>query len=261
MTTPLLIALALGQGAASPAPSPTAASLISKMFAKYASAKTLTGTIKMTQSAENVSLVTDTRISYERPSKIRLDQSQGGSKARSTTLVSDGTLFAYTPPSRLISNSPFVVEKVKPDQRPAQTIGDMYAVVASDIPDRSASLDTIIGRPADLQFVKDQFKQFALAGPGKVGDRDVQIIRGTWQEYPETSGKRVRPMTGQFELCITDDGDLVRYTLNRNFGTPTVRGVNGVVQPGQAIAVTTVWDVNVKVGETLPEGTFAMKTR
>ena len=122
-----------------PTPAPTAGAVVTKMFERYAYAKTVGGTIRTVQVAGGVSLVTDTNLAFERPSsKLRLEQRRKTSDGMTERyLVSDGNVFRYTPPERIISATPFLTEAVQPPERPKQSIADLYLILAADLPDRS----------------------------------------------------------------------------------------------------------------------------
>lgn len=247
---------------------PTAAELISKMFARYASAKTLAGTIKTTQTAGSASVVTDTHLVYERPSKIRLDQKQVGREIRRDgTIISDGTSFTYRPPNRVLASAPWLMEPVQPEGRKAQTLGDIYLVVAADLPDRSPVLDALIARPDDLQYFANQLASFKIAGRINVGGKDATVIEGAWRETNLRNQGDVRVNVNEagvlrdgFKLYISDAGDLVRYELTQRFASPAVNSARGKPQIGaEQVTVTTVWEVSVAIDAPIDPARFALK--
>ena len=240
---PVLIAIG-GQ-----TPAPTAGSLVSKMFERYAYAKKLGGTIRTSQVAGSTVLVTDTSIAYERPSKLHLEQRRKTSEGvKEKILVSDGRTFRYTPPERIITATPFLREPVQPPNRAAQTVSDLYLVVAGDLPDRSPALDAAIGREDDLQYFKNQLATFKLDGREKVGDREANVIVGAWRESDTT------PVSGSYRMLITDEGDLVRYVLLLNMQVPVDPNQPQGVK--QTIGITTTWDVALTVDPTLKPDAF-----
>lgn len=253
MLTPLLFA-ALAVHAQTAAPVPTASGLISKMLARYASAKSLQGTIRTTQTADSATVVTDTTVAYERPSKIWLDQRQHGQElAKSKFIVSNGKQFAYMPPDNVlkVGAANILTELVQPEGRDAQTVGDLYAVVAANLPDRSPVLDTFIARPDDLRYVAAQFAQFRLTGKETIGDKSANAIEGDWRESGDVG------VSAKFKLYLTDDGDLVRYVLTQIVGVPSATGVRGV--PAEQVTVTTTWDANVTIDSAVKPETFALR--
>lgn len=254
MLTYLLFCFVLAPQATTPT---TASELIGRMFVRYNSAKTLGGTIRTTQVAGSASVVTETNLAYERPSKLFLDQRQTvGERTKEKILISDGKVFRYTPPDRLITATPFVTETVKPDERPAQTVGDLYHIVAVDLPDRSPVLDALIALREDLGYFKNQLASFHLAGKETIGGKAVNVIEGNWRET------EVLSPAGTFKLYITDTGDLVRYVLVQSFAPPAAQSRNGQAIPGgDPITVTTTWDASIIVDGLLKPDSFTFRPR
>lgn len=249
---------------------PTAASLVSKMFARYYGAKTLTGTVRTTQTANQTSVVTDTALSYERPSMIRIEQTQKGpTVAKTRMIVSDGAQVAYTPPERIVAPPPFLVEPVAAPDGSTRTIGDLYTLVASDLPDRSPLLDAMIARPDDLKYFANQLASFSLKGRVKIDGREVNLIEGDWRETDLRNKGDADRHVGDasyvrdtFKLYISDAGDLVRYELVQHFGAPIAIPQPGKPKPPiQTILVTTVWEASIVVDGAIRPGTFALRTR
>ncbi len=248
MLTSLLFALSTAHHAQTP---PTASGLISKMFARYSAARTLGGTIRTTQTAPGAMVVTDTNVAYERPSKLRLEQRQTlGGNLREKRLVSDGVLFHYTPPAQIVTSTPFLHEPVRPAGREAQTVGDLYAVVAADLPDRSPILDALISRKDDNQYFANQLAKFHLAGRETIGGRTVNAIEGDWREIVTVLA------VGKFKMYLTDDGDLVRYVLTQDFAPPKA---SGRAASGEKITVTTTWDAAITVDAPIRPETFVFR--
>ncbi len=228
----------------------TGKSIIEKMLNRYASASSLDGTITLTQSAQGVSVVTQTAVAFEKPSKILVYQKQGGSNPRSSILVSNGDKFFFTRPEQVLSPNDYMGELVKPDARPGQTVGQLYAIAAAELPDRSPALDIVIGRPEDLKYCMDQLKTFTYTGKTTVGDKSLHTIVGSWREN-QVIGARV----GNFEMYISDDGDLVRYVLRQNY---SVSGDDG--KPvGAPIPVVSTWDAAVTVNTPVKPEKFALR--
>lgn len=253
MLTPLLFA-ALAVRSQAAAPPPSASGLISKMLLRYASAQSLQGSVHTTQTADTATVVTETSIAYERPSKIWIDQRQHGQEiAKSNFLVSNGKQFAYRPPDNVIKigAAPVLTEPVQPEGRDAQTIGDLYAVVAANLPDRSPALDAIVARPDDLRYVAAQFARFSLTGKETIGGRSVNVIEGDWRETADVG------VSAKFKLYLTDDGDLVRYVLTQIVGVPNAAGVRGL--PAEQVTVVTTWDIAVSVNVPVKPETFTLR--
>lgn len=248
MLTSAILAVALFSHQGEPV---TAKSIIEKMLNRYASASSLDGTVTLTQSAQNVSVVTQTSIAFEKPSKILVVQRQGGNNPRSSILVSNGEKFFFTKPEQLISRNDYLGELVKPDSRPAQTVGDLYAIAASGLPDRSPALDILIARPDDLRYCIAQLQTREYVGKTQLGNRSLHTVKGKWKE-----NNLLESNVGEYELYISDDGDLVRYALRQTF---TVPGADGK-PTGQTVQVLNTWDAAVTVNTPIKPDKFALRT-
>jgi len=60
----------------------------------------------------------------------------------------------------------------------------------------------------------------------------AHVIGGDWRQYADA------PVSGKYQVVITNDGELVRYVRKE-----TVAGPPGVAP----IDVTTIWDVDLKL--------------
>ena len=149
----------------------------------------------------------------------------------------------------MVGAPPFLMEAVKPEGRDAQTVGDLYAVVAANLPDRSPVLDSMIARTDDMQYFAAQLAQFRLTGKETVGDKSAYLIEGDWRE------SNMVGVSGKFKLDLTEDGDIVRYVLTQNYASPTkVAGL-----PAEQVTVVTTWDVSVTVNAPIKPETFTLK--
>ena len=254
MLSPLFIAYlaALSQGAAPP---PTAAGLVSRMLARYASAKSLTGSVRTTQVAGTASVVTETSLAYERPSRIRLAQHQKSTLIdRSRFLVSNGDWFAYSPPDRLMSAAP-LVERVRPEKGQAQTVGELYSVIAGDLPDRSPVLDVLVARKDDMTYFANQLARFSLAPKETIAGTQANVVEGDWRESDTVD------VSGRFKLYISDEGDLLRYVLTQKFAAPAGNSARGNPVAGDSlITVVTTWDTKIELNAPVKSDTFALRT-
>ncbi len=253
MLTPILFAALAVQSQIPASPPPTASALISKMLTRYAGAKSLGGSVRTTQVAGSATVVTETNIAYERPSKLHIDQRQRGSTiSKDKMIVSNGVKFAYTPPESIVGAPPFLMEEVQPPNRDAQTIGDLYAIVASNLPDRSPVLDALVARQDDLRYFANQLAQFGLTGKETIGDKATNVIEGDWRESDAVG------VSGKFKLYLTDGGDLIRYVLIQTVAAPSsIPGVKGV--PTEQVTVTTTWDASITINAAINPETFVLK--
>lgn len=232
------------------APTVTATGLVSRMFDRYYKAKTLGGNIRTTQSAGGATVVTETNLAYERPGKLRLEQRQRlASGVKQKWIVSDGAVFRYTPPERIITADGFVSERIKASGHADQTVADLYAVIAADLPDRSPMLDAFIARPEDLTYFKNQLTKLQLGPMESVNGRPAYSIEGDWREIESVLA------VGHFKMDITEGGELLRYVLTQSFAAP---GVGGQAN-GDPITVTTTWESSVTVDAPIKAETFAFR--
>ena len=249
---PLLASLVFAQAPSRP---PTAGDLVSRMFARYYGARSLSGSIRTTQVAGDASVVTETSLVYERPSRIRLAQRQRSSQIdRSGFLVSDGDRFAYTPPSRVQGASPFLMEPVKPEGRAAQSLGDLYAVVAADLPDRSPVLDALVARTDDLKYFKNQLATWNLAGKETIDGKTANVVEGEWRE-----SEAQRP-SGRYRLSLSDDGDLLRYVLTQKFAPPASNSdLKNPIASDTQVTVVTTWNVTIELNAPVKPNAFVLR--
>jgi len=230
---------------------PSAASLVGNVFKFYSSAKSLSGTIHMTQSMENVSVTIDTALAYEGPSKIYMKQDLHSTEPHSWLITSDGSVFTYDMPNRIRFSStrgaPRLMEAVSPGPGVNQDFRQIFRAAKLslgevDIPE----LIAIAGTP-EMQQVKDQLASVSFAGKSKIGDTDVAVITGDWR-----SDHRF-PASAKFEMYVTADGQLKRFVRKQLVAVNIPGG-------GQLAAqqVVTTWDVNLKVNGTPDEALFTV---
>lgn len=235
--TALIVGTVVAQNSETPSPS----KLISTMLAKYAAAKTVVGTIKLTQAAGSESGVIETSLQFERPGKLVIRQVQAKSPPRVWLVTCDGKHFSYDPPSKEEgARLPRLVESVKKDTG-TMKLEDVYRASVLSLGDRSAPLDLVIGHREDLVFVTGQWATLTYGGKVKLGEADCHKIRGTWKEFPKG------PAAGRFELWLDGNNEIRRYVVEQNV----------VVDANLApLRVVSVWDVNLKIGGTPDESLF-----
>ena len=215
-----------------PQEKPTAGQILTKALARYATATSVSGSILMTQSAQGQSINFITKLQYERPYKIYLYQQKNGKNPDAWLLVSDGVLFSYNDPNdqrKLKRNTEYVTQNGI-DQK----LADLYMAAEHSIGDLSPILDIAISQPIRLQRLKSQWATLNFEGNGKVNGVSVQRITGQLRIDAKT------PPAGSFEIDVTDDGDIVRYSTIQKYSFPDISK--------DVVEVSTVWDSNLKVG-------------
>lgn len=214
-------------------PPTNAGALISKAMARYYDAASVSGELHLTQTAKNVQLKIDTTLQFDRPSQIVIQQVRGGSTPKRMSLVSDGRMFAYDRPEGTYGQDRFVEEVTQKGY--TQTYRDLYAASSRALVDRSPILDLIIGRREDLKVL--QAKWGAKKVTGKTTLRGIEgfVIEGAYHDLPGA------PATGQFQMVVTEQGDILRYSNTQRLRVPD--------QTNETIQILSVWDVDVKVNE------------
>ncbi len=235
----VLISVQAPQGDSPTQQKPDAASILTKMFARYAVAISVSGTIRMTQTAqvtsrpESAAVHTVTELQFNRPSQIYLHQTRDGSHAGVWLVTSDGKEFSYDPPldeSREFGRRRHVEYVTQHGQ--ALTVGDILDAAAHSIADPNAILEAAAGSKARLRWMLGQWATIVYRGKVEINGQTVQAIRGQYRENAET------PISGEFEAFVNESGDFVRYVLHENY-SPQGRS--------EVVAVTTTWDSDLKL--------------
>ncbi len=247
LTTLIAVVIAAqAQGGQVPqaAPTETAVQIVEKMLAKYAGATTLTGTVSFVQSAEGRSIKSETQLQYEKPSKIYLRQIfQSSSEQRDLMLVSDGTVFTYDKPEGTLGRPRFR-ENVTQNRR-QQTIQELYTAERLSLVDRSPLIDIAIGRTQDLRDVLGQWANMKVHSVVKLKDREIEAtaIVGNYRDNADA------PLSGNFEIYITSDYEVVRYVTKYVTLVTTDKGQRNV-------EVQTIWDSTLKVNSKVDPALF-----
>lgn len=227
-------------------PQESAAELVGRMLRHYDGGNSLTGTIRMVQSVQNISIGIDTYVQWEKPSKLFIRQDRKNSEARSFFVTSDGTLFSYDlPEERVGAPGERLVEQVTQAGKQL-TYREIYAVASRSLADRSAPLDIAIARTDDLKYIRNQWATLEML------DREVpegiKAVGGNWRLYANS------PASGTYEMWIeSTTGNLKKYIHRETFQPNTTtldekfrsRKVDLNVGP---ITIVTVWDLDLKVG-------------
>jgi hypothetical protein len=222
----LLAALVMQNPAQNPGPPVNPAALVGKMLAFYNDAKSLTGRITLTQSANGVSGTVETFLQFEAPNKLYIRQQKSTGDRPVYLVVSNGKRFAYDSPIR---DGKRLVEEVNPDPRVVFTYREIYAAASAGLADRSTPLDIAIGRREDLAFLRNQWATVTHKGMAKYGEESVHVISGDWRPYREANAE------GQYRMYITETGELRQFAL-----AETIRPAGG--QPIQAMST---WNVKL----------------
>ncbi len=239
MLTALISIAVIAQGAQAPAQGEkvSAASLIGKMYQYYHGADTLAGRIRWTQAVADRTLIIDTEVQFDRPgTRLYLRQIKKSNLDPEQRMITcDGNYFSYDPPSVIKPKSNEQVHRLVETCHPGKqnlTLGDVYTVGGASLIDRNFPLTVIINRREDLEFENKLMPSLAYQGTRQLGDETVHVVTGRWRQAPN-----VEP-TGSFEMLITDEGQLRKYSRTENV---IVQGPGG-----GTFQVMSVWDVAVE---------------
>jgi len=230
----MLIAVQGQQQDTNSAPQTSAAQIMTKAFAHYSSAQSLSGTVNMAQSAKGVTVTIDSDLQFDRPSKIYLHQTRSGSRARQWLLTSDGSLFSYDKPENNRDFGHTRYTEYVTQHNKAQTIGDMYVASEYSLGDMNPILDVAIADVHRLKRLQDQWVSLAYAGKQNIGGQQVEKITGQYRENARSLA------SGEFEAYVNGAGDFVRYVLYQKISVPGASN--------EIIDVTTIWNSSLKVG-------------
>jgi hypothetical protein len=222
----------------------SASQIMSKMFAHYAEAKSAAGTIRMTQTANGVSVHTNTELQYDRPSQIFLHQIRDGSQARQWYLTSDGKEFSYDPPATrnpLIFGHKRMVEYVT-QHNISMTLVDILGAASRSLGDLNPMIESAISSKDLLKKLTGQWATIVYGGRHTVNGQTVQAVSGQFRENPNS------PVSGEFEAYVSPQGDFMRYVLRQRLEFPQYSR--------DPIEVTTTWDSDLKVGVTTDKSLY-----
>jgi hypothetical protein len=246
MTTTLIaLTIMFQQGGAQTAAAPqepSAGELVFKSMERYQKALTISGGIKMTQTAAGSTQITNIELDYIRPNRIYLHQIRTGTVAGEKLLIGNGTMFAYDKPED-VEGKPRFVEPTQTRNQDLLNIGDMYLAAQRSLLNQNPIQDFAIGRRDDLAQFRDDVVSLKIDHKEKVGADDVYVLTGEWRM---TKGL---PTSGHFEMYITADGDFRRFVLREQVAVPN--------HPEMApVQVTTTYDSSLKVDGDVKEELF-----
>jgi hypothetical protein len=215
-----------------PQPKVSASQIMSKMFAHYADAKSAVGTVKMAQTADGVTVHTNTDLQFERPNLIFLHQARDGSRARQWFLTSDGREFSYDRPEDQVYGPDRFVEYVT-QHNVTLTISEYLLASMKSMGDINPMLESAIASREWLKRLTGQWASLTYRGRSTVNGQEVDWISG---KFRETAFAKA---SGEFEAFITDSGDFVRYVLHQQVTFKRLRK--------EPINITTIWDADIKL--------------
>jgi hypothetical protein len=207
--------------------------IMAKMFEHYSSAKTISGSIKMTQTALNQVLHIQTDLQFDRPNLIYLHQVRDGAHQNQWFLTSDGKEFSYDRPGDLDPGLRKRFVEYAKQHDTSLTLGDFLVAASHSVGDLNAMVESAIASTTALKKLTAQWATLVYRGRFTLDGKSVSGMSGQFRQ------SAISPVTGDFEAYINDDGDFVKYVLHQRFGFPEVSK--------QPIDVTTVWESTLKV--------------
>lgn len=208
----------------------TPAQLVSRMIGHYYDAKSLSGTIVLTQRTGSKQATITTQLQIAAPNKVFLRQRLTAPYGQTDWLVtSDGNTFTYDPPRGIEGKR--LMESCW-QNGVSFTHRNIYQAVVESLGDRSTPLDLIMGRKEDLEYRRLQWATLDKLGTTKLGEVEVTVVGGKLRDY----GKA--PVSGQYEMYIDGNGQLLRYMEHEAVAIRVNR--QDVIQQ-----VESIWDVNI----------------
>lgn len=222
--------------------SPSPAKLLGTMFSRYYSAKSLVGTIVLTQTVGSESGRIDSELQFERPNKLFIKQQMRTASGTIWIVTCDGKHFSYNKPrdtnSISISTGNRLVESIQTKEGKLD-LGGVYAATTKSLGDRSAPLDIAISRKEDLAFLKLQWATLRNSGSTTIDGTTYWKVDGDWREYGEAR------VSGTFAMLVSEAGDLKSYAIRES-----------LVVNGQTVPMLSHWEVQLSVDATPNQALF-----
>lgn len=203
---------------------------IEKSLAVYEQTKALYGQVRFVQTAAGKSVTIFSDVQLQWPNKLYIKQQSQEAGGKRSWAVADGKTMSYDPPASVQSR------KRLAEAQGTKNVGEVFAVFGSTLLDRSPLIDILVGRPADIKFLKMQW----VNGKFIESENANKVIEGDWRPYQASS------VTGKYRMEITPEDQLVRYDVSETLSLPNV----GVV------TVHSRWDAVITLGKIQDEKLF-----
>lgn len=235
---------------------PSAKKLIEKMLVRYYTAKSMTGTIKLTVASEGASASLMTTLQFEKESKLyiyqqKLSANPDPGQPTKWLVTSDGNMFSYNVPNEKFEAAPGL-RLVEPVHNARNGINldfrAIYTAASKSLGDRSMPLDIAIAQKSDLEYRRNQWATFVVEGQKEVGGKSCYVVSGNFRFYLGADP------VGKFQMLITDEGDLVQYVEEQNIAIGPERGA-------RVVKVTNQWDVSLTVNGKVDPALFKVVLR
>lgn len=191
-------------------PPQDAGAIVSKMIARYHSAKKLNGDFTSNVKVGDKAFSVTTKFQIERPTKLYLQQVVStGNKAYVVT--SDGKEFSYMKPIDTPLSDKNRFSRLIEDVGPNTTLGEIVRASAHSMPERSAVLDLLVSDLDDLKFLRSQWKTVDTTGKVDLNGEQVYRVVGKWRLDGRSES------TANYGMFITEAGDLRKYVIDGTF--------------------------------------------
>lgn len=237
------LVLSLCSGLILGAQTPSPAKLISEMFAVYANARTVSGSIVMRQSVGQQGGALETKVAIQRPDKLYIFQQRHTKSGTTWLAVADGNRFSYDEPFK--EQVPGKPKRLIESQRPGGKqipLTEVYAALTHSLADHSEVLDITVSRNEDLRAITQQWVNMKYAGEADHNGERVDVILGEWRQYGDA------PITGKFRMWLAKDRSLRSYSVEE------MMQLGGAAQP-----VISSWQVNLKLNEAVDASLFTVR--
>lgn len=230
---------------------PSAAELMNRVFVRMSNLESFRGTIRTTVTDGKGSLEIVTNVQSKGPSLLRLSQTQfsDGRAQRSAQIVSDGELFAYTPPQRLMAADPTLVNLVEPVSRNGviATSGQIYQFGRVSFPNRPVLLDILFANTSDLETIIYQLASIADLGDESYQGKSARRLGGNFRLPGEEAIK------GRWEMLVTEDGVPLQfgYRIGLDGSFTLMTGIVSAENAGQGNKVVLPANTAIQVIEVI----------
>ncbi len=251
ITTLVSVAIAPSNpaAAASQEANPTSAgSVISQMLLRYYNLKKLDATIVHTVSALGKSQSITTRLVFEKPSSLYLEQVRSAPHAKTWLVVSDGKIFSYPVPAGIVLGSnqaKRLIEPVKDAEGKDQDVQRIVQASADSIADTSDPLMIMAGWNGAQKAMISRWSDLQISFPiQKDGSKDY-LITGIYTTSPQF------PAKGKFSMLVSPNFDLLQFQVQRFYTVPDSTN-------NQSVETLDTWICTTNDKPTIDESLFTV---
>ncbi len=232
----------------------SASELLTLVLERYYNARTISGTIVNTQSADGVRPLTiSTSFQLRRPAHLFIQQSSSDSRRMPPgkwVVTSDGDEFSYSRPYNPSEpDNPLlrIVEKVIVRGEILQ-VGEILLAARSGLGDRQCPiLDIAFSHPDALKYLRGTWKSMTEGPEQLFKGQKCRVIEGQHATNPA-----LLP-TGTYKIFINSNFEVVRYEITEKFGA-----LDPETKRQMEISYTLAWDANLTINGPVQEKLFTV---